>query len=247
MGTMKQWPDQVPREGIHLWICTDLHSPRLDEVIDFLPPEEQKCALAYRFENDRRRYLGSALLQRSILARYSSCSLRDLSFLRNQWGKPFLDGGNQAVEFNISRSHEVALLAVSGESQLGVDVEYELGCASGAMNVAAQFSEVERSYIDKARGSTRSLFEIWARKEAYIKGIGRGLSHPLDEFEVTPNGEMMVRDWSEDSPAEPWTVRSVKLPVRDYAAAIATALPSLSIELMEVNADELIYFQKGMT
>ena len=244
---MKQWPDQAPREGIHLWICTDLHSPRLVEVINFLPPEEQKRAQAYRFENDRRRYLGSALLQRSILARYASCSLGDLSFPRNQWGKPFLDGGSQAVEFNISRSHEVALLAVSGESPLGVDVEYKVDCASGAMNVAAQFSEVERSYIYETQDSTRALFEIWARKEAYIKGIGRGLSHPLDEFEVTPKGETMVRDWSKDSPAEPWIVRSVKLPVCGYAAAIATALPSFSIELMEVNAEELIYLQKGMT
>jgi len=240
MRSIKQWPDLPPINGIHLWICKDLHSPRLDGVFDLLPLEEKARAQAYRFKNDRRRYLGSTLLQRSVLAHYCSCSLRDLSFSRGQWGKPFLDGGHQAIEFNISRSHELALLAVSGGSPLGVDVEYELGDRSGAMSVASQFLEGERSYIEEAPNSKRALFEIWARKEAYIKGIGRGLSHPLGEFDVTPNGISVVRDWSENSPAEPLTVRSVELPEGGYSAAIATAEPSPSIELIEVSVEGIL-------
>jgi 4'-phosphopantetheinyl transferase len=236
---MKHWPQHPPLEGIHLWICKGLLAPRLDGVWDLLAPEEQKRARAYRFEHDQRRYLGSALLQRSLLARYTSCSLRELSFSRNQWGKPSLDGDHHKIEFNISRSHEVALLAVSDGSMLGVDVEYAMGCDNGAMPVASQFSEPERSYIETASDSTRALFEIWTRKEAYIKGIGRGLSHPLAEFDVTPNVKTMVSDWSEDPPPEPWRVHSIELSVSGYTAAIATILPSPSIEVIEVTVEEL--------
>jgi 4'-phosphopantetheinyl transferase len=239
MASMKHWPQPPPRDGIHLWICKDLHAPHLDSVIDILAPEEQKRARAYRFENDRQRYLGSALLQRSVLAHYTSSSLQDLSFSRNQWGKPYLDRDHHEIEFNISRSHDVALLAISSGSKLGVDVEYSLGCNSGAISVAKQFSKPEQKYIATASNSTEALFEIWSRKEAYIKGIGRGLSHPLNKFDVTPPGKAIVRDWSENPPAERWSVHSIKIPESGYAAAIATVLPSPSIKLIEVTINDL--------
>ncbi len=235
---MKQWPEHPPHEGIHLWICKGLLSPRLDGVIELLAPDEQKRARAYRFEDDRRRYLGSSLLQRKVLAHYSACEMQDLSFSRNQRGKPSLDGDHDTIEFNISRSHEVALLAVSDGNVLGVDVEYALGGDNGATAVASQFSEPERSYIENVPNSTQAFFETWARKEAYIKGIGRGLSHPLAEFDVTQNGNPLVRDWSENPPAEPWRVHSIELPVSGYAAAIATILPSPSIEMIEITLEE---------
>lgn len=235
---MKKWPDHLPLGSIHLWICRDLLSPRWDETLEMLGSEEKERARNYRFAKDRRRYLGSALLQRCVLAHYASCSLRDQSFSRNQWGKPFLMGAGEAIQFNVSRSHEVALLAVSGGCEIGVDVEYEVDCSEPAMSVASQFSEAEQSYIENASDAARALFEIWARKEAYIKGIGRGLSHPLNGFDVSPGGKV-VRDWSKDRPADSWAVHSVELPVSGYAAAIATPQVSPSIELMEVNIDDL--------
>jgi 4'-phosphopantetheinyl transferase len=110
------------------------------------------------------------------------------------------------------------------------------------MGVASQFSEPERGYIAEAVDSRRALFEIWARKEAYIKGMGRGLSHPLGDFDVTPIGEMLVRDWSADSPPESWAVQSVKLPVSGYAAAIGMVYPLPPIEVIEVTVDVLLSY-----
>lgn len=241
---MKQWPESLPLEGIHLWICEDILSPHLDESIDFLVQEEQDRARRYRFEKDRRRYLGGVLLQRAVLSHYLSCSPRVLSFSRNQWGKPALDRSHHStIQFSLSRSHEGAILAVSAENELGVDLEYEFGRGRSDLSMKRQFSEAEQGFIDGASDSTKAFFEIWARKEAYIKGIGRGLSHPLEKFDVSPvepSGERVVHDWSEGCPVDPWVVRSLELPQGDYAAAVAMNEPSPSIEFLQLDSHELM-------
>jgi 4'-phosphopantetheinyl transferase len=222
-------------------------SPRFDRVLGSLASEEQERARRYRFETDRRRYLGETLLQRLVLAHYLSCPFRDLSFSRNQWGKPSLDRKHDAkIRFSLSRSHEVAILAVSEESEeseVGADLEYALGRNSRNLSVRRYFSDEEQDFIENAPDSRKAFFEIWDRKEACIKGIGRGLSHPLAEFDVTPGeptGETIVRDWSGDCPDKSWRVRSVSLSVADYPAAIATISRSLSLELFESDREELL-------
>ncbi|MGY8649117.1 MAG: 4'-phosphopantetheinyl transferase family protein [Verrucomicrobiales bacterium] len=235
---MKPWPNSPSYEVIHLWMCRDLLSPRVDEALELLAPEEQERALGFRFEDDRRRYLGGALLQRTVLGHCLSRPSLALSFIRNEWGKPSLNqGDDSAIRFNSSRSHEVAILAVGAESEVGVDVEYERDLD---LSMRCQFSKAERGFIENAPSSTQAFFEIWARKEAYIKGIGRGLSHPLDQFDVSPSGEGFVHDWSEDSPSESWSVRSVELPITGYAAAIAAPYQFLRFEIIEVSFDELL-------
>lgn len=146
------------------------------------------------------------------------------------------------IQFSLSRSHEVAILAVTGESKVGVDLEYALGRNSRDLSMRRQFTEEEQGFIENASDSRKAFFEIWARKEAYLKGIGRGLTHPLAEFDVTPSeviAEMIVRDWSDDCPDESWRVRSLNLPLADYAVAIATTSRSPSLELFESDFDEL--------
>lgn len=235
---MNPWPDPRPNEDIHLWMCRDLLSPHLDGALDFLAPEEQERAMGFRFEDDRRRYLGGTLLQRTVLAHYLACPLGELSFVRNEWGKPALiQGDDSAIKFSLSRSHEFAILGVGGTSEIGVDVEFERDLE---LSMRRQFAEAEQDFIENAADSRQAFFEIWARKEAYIKGIGRGLSHPLDQFDVTPYGEKFVHDWSEDSPSESWDVSSVELPVSGYAAAIATPFPLPAIKVIEVTYDDLL-------
>ena len=114
------------------------------------------------------------------------------------------------------------------------------GGNNDALGIKKQFSKEEQAFIDNAPNMKKAFFEIWARKEAYIKGIGRGLSHPLAEFDVAPSGDIPVRDWSTEAPEESWQVKSIELPEEDYAAAVATTLESFSFELQKVDITELL-------
>jgi len=238
---MKDCPELPRRNEVHLWVCGDLLSSRLDEALAILDPEEQKRARAFHFENDRRRYLGGTLLQRDVLSRYLSCSMRELSFLRNEWGKPSLSQRHDStIQFSLSRSHEIAILAVSREREVGVDLEYEFGRVRGDLSIMSLFSEAEQESIENAIDSTRAFFEIWARKEAYIKGIGRGLSHPLEKFDVGLSGSSFVRDWAEESIGELWNVQPVKISQEGYAAALATPFVPASIEMIGIKSGDLL-------
>lgn len=240
---MKDWHEVPSRDGVYLWVCGDLLSPRLDEALGLVAPDEEERARAFRFEEDRRRYLGGTLLQRVVLSRLLSCSLGEVSFFKNEWGKPFLDKRHEStIQFSLSRSHKLSVLAVSVEGEIGVDVEYERGRVGNDLSMKSQFSEAEQEFIEQAADSRQAFFEIWARKEAYIKGIGRGLSHPLEKFDVSPSGEKFARDWSVDLMQETWEVRSMELSEKHYASALAMrgALPP--VELIEVKINDLLNF-----
>lgn len=229
---------KIPPSGeVHLWKCGGLLSPSLDEALNLLAPDEQERARAFRFDEDRWRYLGGALLQRKVLSRYLSCPMQELSFVRNEWGKPSLNREHDSgIQFSLSRSQEVAILAVSGGGEVGVDVEYQFGRVGDDLGMMKQFSQAEQKFIKEAVDSKRAYFEIWARKEAYLKAIGRGLSHPLKTFDVSGKG--VVRDWAEEVSGESWWVQSLEFPVEGYASALASKLPSPTIEWFELGAPQ---------
>ena len=47
------------------------------------------------------------------------------------------------------------------------------------------FSENEYKYILESESQGNAFYEIWTKKEAYVKFLGTGLSTPLSSFDVT--------------------------------------------------------------
>jgi 4'-phosphopantetheinyl transferase len=131
------------------------------------------------------------------------------------------------VDFNLSHSAGVALLAMSSGVAVGVDVEeVEPGIADSG--VAEHFfapAEVQHllSLPDQARD--RAFVECWTRKEAFIKGKGGGLSLPLDGFEVLfgpRRPARLVRSDTDPSDCTNWTLVDLTEHVpRRFVAAVA--------------------------
>jgi len=163
---------------------------------------------------------------RQILARYLGADPRSLTFDRGAFGKPFLR--SRELRFNLSHSGEFALLAVARESEVGVDVEEIREIEDAAMIAEQNFSPGEsrklRAVLDSASGPA-AFFNCWTRKEAFIKAIGEGLSHPLDTFEVTFLPQEIVELRLEGTTAHRWMLST--LPVSShYSGALVVERPT---------------------
>src|SRR5262249_13222897 len=126
-----------------------------------------------------------------------------------------------SLTFNVSHSHELALIAVARISNLGIDIE-RLREPEHCIDLARRyFAPSEYSVIEKATERDRAdLFvRAWTAKEAVIKSLGLGLSMPLNAFAVRIGPECTKADWFEKECPE-LIVRSFA-PQHGYVAALA--------------------------
>lgn len=155
---------------------------------DLLSAEETKRAECFRFHKDRIRYIVSHSALRSILGAYLNMNGRRLIFSCNKYGKPFLSENSETlpIQFNFSHAGDYALVAITLERAIGVDIEYIQGDVEIA-DISRFFSDPEKELMEGLGSVERPLafFNCWTRKEAYIKARGQGLTYPLNRFEVS--------------------------------------------------------------
>lgn len=153
-----------------------------DEFMDFLSPEKQMQINKFRFDIDKKLGLFSDLLVRYIACKLLNLSNNELLFNKNAYGKPYLLGFPD-FQFNISHTRNAIAIAIS-QKEVGVDIEK---IKTADLKIAERFfTKCELDYILSEKTQKEALFyEIWTKKEAYIKWIGKGLSLPLTGFDVT--------------------------------------------------------------
>lgn len=95
----------------------------------------------------------------------------------NEFGRPHIPGG---PEFSISHSGRTVACALSDSCAVGVDVEEISHPRPGVAD--RFFTPAEHSYA--ANGIYRSFYEIWTRKESFIKMLGTGFATPLPSFDT---------------------------------------------------------------
>ncbi len=178
---------------------------------------------AFRFERDRRRYLVGRGLLRTLLGRYLDVAPRKVQFCYAPAGKPYLV--RQPLQFNLSHSGELLLIAVANGRALGIDVE-QVRADFDVREVASHFfSPSEQRALATLAGASQidAFFACWSRKEAYIKARGDGLSHPLDQFDVSllPGEDARLIETRPD-PAEArrWRLKALDA-AEGYKAALA--------------------------
>jgi 4'-phosphopantetheinyl transferase len=216
---------QLPDDEAHVWqVALDMPVERVESLHRLLANDERKRAQRFYFERDRRAFIIGRGLLRTILGRYLNTEPTRLEFQYNPHGKPALARGDDAINFNVSHSGEVALLAFVRGRGIGVDVEYmrrELEFEKVAERVFS-YEELTALRNTPAEHRREAFFNGWARKEAYIKANGQGVSLPLDEIVVSiaPDepAELLLIKGTFDA-AERWRMRQLR-PGSDYAAAL---------------------------
>lgn len=207
---------------VHVWrICLEQQDDLLDRFRRMLTPEELERSGRFRFERLQRHFVVSRGFLRYVLGRYLAAKPSELRFSYNNYGKPSL-AGEESLQFNMSHSHEVALVAVTRDAAVGVDVEH-IRADFASEDIATRFFsrlEVETFNSLPKDQQVAAFFRCWARKEAYIKAIGKGLSQPLDGFDVTlapSDPAALLRAGEED--ALTWSLSDLDV-ASDYASAL---------------------------
>ena len=181
----------------HVWrVRLEQPPERVDEFLRTLDEEERMRASRFHFDKHRRHFVVGRGVLRLLLGRYLGMRAEEVRFDYGPNGKPALGGEHRAssLRFNASHSGEIALYAFVRDREVGVDVEFikpdfvtegiaERFFSTGEIENLNALCETERA---------AGFFRFWTRKEAYIKAIGTGLSHPLNEFDVS----VAIAGWS---------------------------------------------------
>jgi 4'-phosphopantetheinyl transferase len=136
-----------------------------------LDEAERAQAARFRFDHHRRQFVVRRYARRAILADYLGAAPRELRFMQGGFGKPSLRDAR--LEYNATHSEDLALLAVSGERPVGIDVERVRGLGTDYEWLSA--TERERVRLLAPEDRTAAALRLWTRKEAWVKALGVGV------------------------------------------------------------------------
>ncbi|WP_157477431.1 4'-phosphopantetheinyl transferase family protein [Granulicella tundricola] len=178
-----------------------------------------------------RMLLGAALRQ----------SPREIVLQTGAHGKPFTPG----IEFSVSHSRGLILIALSWSATLGVDVE-AIDPTIEALEIARDtFAASEIAVIEKAQEGAERVqvfYRWWARKEAVAKAHGQGITLSLKEFAVDVDAEEEREIFlsAESNPTNRcFFVRGISLPI-GFAGALAAGESNLPLRCFDLERTALL-------
>ncbi|MBF0138404.1 MAG: 4'-phosphopantetheinyl transferase superfamily protein [Magnetococcus sp. DMHC-1] len=183
---------------IHIWFKRLDPSPfQINTLYVFLSKEEQQRADRFHYAKHRIEYIVAHSFLRFLLGRYLITSPTSVHFHITPYGKPYLkatlDGSKPPLYFSLSHSGEWGVVAIARNNDLGVDLEkirpaHPLERLDFAQRFFSNDEFANLKKLPEEQVNT-AFFACWTRKEAYIKCLGVGLSHPLSGFTVNVNPE----------------------------------------------------------
>lgn len=183
-----RFPGSVP---VKIWLVS--LAPHTEIGRDTLSTAERARAARFSFERDRARYVASHVALRSVLSAETSLTASGLMFETGPFGKPFLPA-HPKLQFNLSHSGDVAVIACTSETPVGVDVEV-MRAMPDALDLARQHAPADEvTALQSRRDDDRlsAFFLMWTRREACLKALGVGFSMPLKHFAVGVGAEMTM-------------------------------------------------------
>ena len=205
--------DTLNSGELHLWHI-ELDGAT-DTLADLLTPDEQERADRLLDAQSRQRFIRARSALRIILGKYLNQAPGKLAFGYGEHGKPFIQNPATDLHFNLSHSHELALLAVTRQAEVGIDLE-RLQARPNLQAIAHRLFDVAiQQELAQLEGNalTEAFYRHWTAHEAAIKALGSGI------FQGDAPGKGTPPDVMNFAPREGWLA----------AVAISTKLPPPSI------------------
>ena len=167
-------------EVISLEIDTSIPDKFLPILMNLVSPEKRKRVnKLYHKQDAVNTLLGDIITRKAICTRTGKLN-ETLVFSFNQYGKPYL-ANVPDLHFNISHSGNLVVCALD-VVPVGLDIEVH---KSANLKIAKRFfCQDEYEFIVKSESTNEAFYNVWAKKESYVKWGGKGLSTPLNSFSI---------------------------------------------------------------
>ena len=181
-------PAIVP-DGLHLWrIHADARGDDLDGCLGLLGERQRERAQGMSHAAYRERYIRAQAGLRRVLGLYLGCPPQTLAYKYGPVGKPAIDQADGGLEFNLTTTADLALVAISGGAEVGIDCEWirprrDLEAVARRMFAPAQVAELLATPPPERQAY---FYRAWTALEADAKADGRGLFRPRASGARTP-------------------------------------------------------------
>ncbi len=193
--TQTEWRDP-PIEGIlpdgevHIWRSLHASFPgNVHWAATVLSHEEEQRANRFHRNMHRHQYIYSHWALRTILSLYCNIAPEKLRFIKNEFGKPYLqvEGAISPIQFNLSYCHGMSLVGITKIGEIGVDVEQRRKVPEALQIAKHYFSEKETRMLNSLSCDVvdELFLQLWTRTEACAKAAGTALSQKLHLFDTT--------------------------------------------------------------
>jgi 4'-phosphopantetheinyl transferase len=232
-----------PLGVIDVW-TVNLDAPS-DICVSLLSDDEQTQAARFRFETHGRRFICGRAALRMLLGWYLDADPIEMQFGYGPNGKPFLRNPGKTLSFNVTHCEGLALIAIGrSETHIGVDVERVRWLPDFDELVSRFFSKREAELFGGLRPEHKpaAFFNLWTRKEAWLKATGQGICAALGRVEVTfLPGEPARLLSLPDSPISNWRLRDFS-PADGVVAAVAARTADFRVRVHRFEVEQPVTF-----
>ena len=200
----------------------DISQTEYDRLWALLSEDERSRANKFKHEHLQRNFVAARGNLRAILAQYLACEPNQILFSYGDRGKPYVEN----VYFNLAHSQNLAIYAVCGDREVGIDLEYIDFKVDVNAIAKRYFLRSEQEFIknlsDRANYVAKYLafYRAWTLKEAYGKATGQGLANILNSLDISSLLELPI---GETLQINGWKLQSLNTQ-SDYCAALCVCL-----------------------
>jgi 4'-phosphopantetheinyl transferase len=231
---------------LHIWrISLNRVTGANQHLWSLLSDVEQQRAQRFVRPRDQEKFVQVRGILRLLLGQYLGIVGSALVFDYGEYGKPQLtDSCNPLrVQFNVSHSYKLAVIAVSLEIAIGIDVEH-INHQVHYQNISQRFFTDEEHQIllqQPPSQQRQAFFQLWTCKEACVKVVGSSIAHVLDRVVVAKIIEqplIRVTMMDQEGKPHPLSVQTLNLG-EGYQGAVATPQPLPHLYTWEWNSSAL--------
>lgn len=217
---------KVNYSGTDIWsLPLNQSSYTIHQLFKLLSAEEEKRAERFWFEKDRHAFITARGTLRLLLADKLNVEPEQIKFKYGRNGKPYLCSqfyAKNLMNFNLSHSFEMAVIAISSHQTVGIDIEWIRPINSLEELSKRTMTNNEFDWFMSLKSDERqhAFYKCWTRKESVLKATGLGLSYPLNQIDVQSHHSIQLVGMKGNDLLTVW-VNSLDIN-EEYAAALST-------------------------